>query len=255
MNLILLDPTEFPDGDRARAVLAGRRARHASEVLGATPGTRLRVGVLDGPLGTAEVVVSAPDRLELACSFESGAGLDTPQDTLLLAVPRPKVLARCLEHATALGYRRIVLLRTWHVDRSHLASRVLEPSRLRAHLLAGLEQARRTRLPEIQIEPLFKPFVEDRLEALLAAQRHRFVGHPGPATAGADPGLPRGEAALALAIGPERGFTTYEVEALRARGFRIASLGQNPLRVETALAALTGRLTGARTGDAGPDRT
>ena len=49
---------------------------------------------------------------------------------------------------------------------------------------------------------------------------------PGP---GRDSG---GEAALA--IGPEGGFTDREVEAARAAGWQLASLGATLLRVETA---------------------
>ena len=49
---------------------------------------------------------------------------------------------------------------------------------------------------------------------------------------------------LTLAIGPEGGWTPYEVEMLCARGFACHSLGARILRVETALPTLVGRLLG-----------
>ena len=49
MNLVLLSPDELaPDGT---ARLSGRRARHVREVLRATAGDRIQVGVVGGRLG------------------------------------------------------------------------------------------------------------------------------------------------------------------------------------------------------------
>ena len=57
MNLILLEPDEIhADGT---AVLSGKRARHVREVLKAAPGEEIRVGVVDGPMGTATVLEDA----------------------------------------------------------------------------------------------------------------------------------------------------------------------------------------------------
>ena len=56
MNLLLLRPEELaPDGT---ARLTGRRLMHAREVLHASAGDVLRVGVLGGRRGIAEVQAS-----------------------------------------------------------------------------------------------------------------------------------------------------------------------------------------------------
>jgi 16S rRNA (uracil1498-N3)-methyltransferase len=47
----------------------------------------------------------------------------------------------------------------------------------------------------------------------------------------------KSNSAAALAIGPEGGWTEAEISAARAAGFVEASLGQNILRTETAVAA------------------
>lgn len=235
MNLILLHAPEIAaDGS---ATLRDARARHVIAVLRAAPGRELRCGIVDGPIGSALVTAVAGDTVTLACRFEPSIE-PRPEDTLLLAVPRPKILRRVVEDATALGFGRILLVRTWRVDRSHLESRWVDDGALWPHVRAGLEQARRTRPPKIHVEPLFKPFVEDRLDALVPPAR--FVADPDAATATLAARVP---GPFALAIGPERGFTPYEVDALRAAGFSAVSAGPWPLRVPTAVALLAGQLT------------
>jgi RsmE family RNA methyltransferase len=237
VNLLLLDADECRPGGEVR--LADRRARHLREVLRVAPGSEVRVGRIDGPLGRGTVLHSDARGVTLRCEFEpepppAGA------DVLLLAVPRPKVLARCLELAAALGYARVVLLRSWRVDKAHLGSRELDPARLRASCLRGLEQARRTRVPAVATFPRFKPFDEDVLDGLVP-RAARVVAHPGAATPTA--GAPVAAAApFTLALGPEGGWLPYEVDLLAARGFVPVHAGPHPLRVESALALLHGQL-------------
>ena len=236
MNLLLLEPDEVDA--TGRATVRDRRALHAREVLRAEPGQRLRAGLLDGPLGHARVETIGPQELTVRATFDRPA--PPADDALLLAVPRPRVLQRMLAHAAALGFGRIVLLRSWRVDKSHLLSTALQPASCRQHLLHGLEQAGRTRLPRVDFFGLFKPFVEDSLDEL-GLPRQRFVADPGAATATADLRLPPA-APFALALGPERGWLPYEVDRLGERGFLSIRCGRHPLRTETALAVLAGQL-------------
>lgn len=236
MNFLLLHADELHDD--GRAVLRGRRAAHVRTVLRAECGQTLRAGVVDARLGSAVVTGVHDDRVEVAVTLDH----DPPpaDDALLLAVPRPKVLLRMLAHAAALGFGRIVLFRSWRVDKSHLASTAMAAAVQREQLLLGLEQAGRTRLPSVQFCPLFKPMVEDQLDRLDLPTR-RFAAHPAAAVPTADLTLP---AALpfTLALGPDGGFVPYEVDALAARGFLAISCGPHALRTETALAVLAGQL-------------
>ena len=236
VNFLLLQPDEI-DAD-GRAVLRGRRAEHVRTVLRADVGALLRAGVVGGALGTATVREVTSERVVIDAVLQQlPAAAD---DVLLLAVPRPKVLLRIYAHAAALGFGRIVLCRTWRVEKSHLQSNALRADVAAEQLLLGLEQAGRTRVPEVLFFPLFKPMVEDSLPGL-GLPAARFVGHPGAGTP-TSALAPLARAPFALAIGPDGGFLPYEVDALAARGFVPVSTGSHALRTETALAVLTGQL-------------
>jgi 16S rRNA (uracil1498-N3)-methyltransferase len=238
VNFLLLEKGEI--GADGAVVLRGRRADHVRTVLRAQPGQALRMGVVDGATGRAIVTAVEPDAVHVQCELPVVARDDGHADVLLLAVPRPKVLLRMLAHATALGFQRIVLFRSWRVDKSHLGSDAMQPDVQREQLLAGLEQSGRTRLPRVRFFPLFKPFVEDEL-AGLALPAARFVAHPVAPVATHEVAFP-GAAPFALALGPDGGFLPYEVEQLAARGFLPLTCGAHPLRTETALAVLAGQL-------------
>src|SRR5256885_2618749 len=216
MNLLLLEPADLqPDGT---ARMTGRRLRHALEVLRAAAGDVLRVGLVDGPTGSAEVLRAAGDELVLRPSLDASPP-PRPGIDLLLAVPRPKALRKVLPAAPSPGVDRIVLVNAARVEKSYFASRVLEPAALRELLVLGLEQARDTRMPEVLIRERFRPFVEDELDALWP-RAQRFAAHP-PASAS----LPRRAGPAVVAVGPEGGWVAFELELLRARGFTAFTLG------------------------------
>jgi 16S rRNA (uracil1498-N3)-methyltransferase len=235
MNLILLEDADFLPGTR-RVRLNGRRFVHVTSVHRAGAGDRLRVGRIDGPLGAGIVTRVGECELEMEVSFDREAPEPLPL-ILVLALPRPKVLRRALQAAAAMGIKRIVLAASWRVEKSFWSSPALQPGALREQLLLGLEQGGDTVLPEVLCRRRFKPFVEDEL-ADMARGTLAFVGDPKGATA-----CPRNVAtAVTLAIGPEGGFTSYEIELLGAHGFTPVSLGSRRLRVEQALPAFVGRL-------------
>lgn len=235
MNCLLLEAHELDDAGYAR--LAGRRARHAHEVLKAQRGDRLRVGVVGGPLGSAEVVASGADALGLRVTLGDAPPAKLPV-TLMLALPRPKVLLRTLAAATSLGVARIVLVNAWRVEKAYWGSERLGDAALREALLAGLEQAVDTVLPELRLARLFRPFVEDELPAMTVGAT-ALVAHPH-----VDAPAPRAvRGSLVLAIGPEGGFIQAELDSLVRAGCAPVSLGPRVLRVETAVAALLGRLS------------
>lgn len=240
MNLLLLNQSELDAGNEV--VLEGERAKHLRRILKVQPGDQVRVGLVDGNVGFGTVVAIEGFAVRLLCECDQ-APPAKGEDTLLLAFARPKVLLRCLEHATALGFGKIVLFRSKRVEKSHLSSSAMNPEVMNRHVVHGLVQARRTLRPELTFLPNFKDLLEANFDTLVSRE-NRFL---------ADPDVPE-EAALAqisngplsVAIGPEGGFVPFELEALRDNGFQLVKAGSQPLRVETAVAYLTGQLRAAR---------
>jgi RsmE family RNA methyltransferase len=234
MNLVILREEDFLDAGRAR--LSGRRLRHVTEVHRAAPGDELTVGLLGGAMGRGRVTRLDAEALELEVALDRQPPPKLPL-TLVLALPRPKVLNRVLAAATSLGAARIYLVNAWKVEKSYWRSPRLAEDNLLLQRILGLEQARDTLLPELHLRRLLRPFAEDELPALLQGTT-ALLAHPG-----SDAPCPRSvQGPLTLVIGPEGGFIDAEIDLLGRSGCRPVHLGARILRVETAVAALVGRL-------------
>ena len=236
MNLLLLEPGEIAGNE---TVLTGRRAEHLLRVLGVTVGDTVRVGVIDGKLGRGRVLAADAGAVRLAVSLEREVPADLHLE-LILALPRPIMLQRILKQGTVLGVRRFHLIRSRRVEKSFFHSPVLEPGKMRALLLEGMEQAMDTRLPEVTLHHQFRPFVE---EVLPTRTGRGLFAHPGVSDnlttlpVGHDPGE-----SLLLAVGPEGGWSEYELERFVDAGFHPFSMGERILHVDTAVVALLAQL-------------
>ncbi|HCC54309.1 MAG TPA: 16S rRNA (uracil(1498)-N(3))-methyltransferase [Desulfobulbaceae bacterium] len=239
MNLILFHPQELSD---RHLILTGRRAEHIRKILRGTIGDNVRVGMINGLLGTGCIQELSGDSIVLQVQLTTAPPPFPPTD-LILAVPRPIMLKRVLAQAASLGVNRIFLINANRVEKSFFSSTLIRNNAFTEPLLLGLEQAIDTRLPEISVHPRFRPFVEDLLPELLANCPIRLLAHPeGEQTmAQAAEGMLSQRAILA--IGPEGGWVDFEVERFREQGFIPFNLGPRILRVDTAVPALMAQLS------------
>jgi len=235
LNLVLLEEADFVAMDRVR--LTGRRGHHAREVLRCAVGDRIAVGKLGGRLGWGTVLRVEESWLDLSVELDRDPPPELPV-TLVLALPRPPVLRRLLQATAAMGVKRLLLLHTARTEKSYWQSSVLEDDTLRDNLRLGLEQARDTRMPEVELRRRFRPFAEDELPVMLRDSLG-LVAHPEAASP--FPSRPAGR--VTLLVGPEGGFVPFELDCLRVAGARPVTLGPRALRVETAVVALLARLS------------
>lgn len=234
MNLLLLEEADFIAADRV--VLRDRRLTHMQEVHRSEVGDSLRVGRINGLMGSAELLRLEAGEAELRVTLDQSPPAKLPL-TLVLALPRPKMLRRVFQTVATMGVSKLILVNSYRVEKSFWQTPFLEPEAIRENLILGLEQARDTVLPEVIIEKRFKPFVEDRLPAISEGTLG-LVGHPGNY-----PPCPRAlSEPVTLAIGPEGGWIPYEIDLLGKSGLQPVQLGERILRVETAVTALLARL-------------
>ncbi|MEE4191770.1 MAG: 16S rRNA (uracil(1498)-N(3))-methyltransferase [Halieaceae bacterium] len=235
MNLLLFSDLDRVGADRIR--LTDHRLQHLREVIDANEGDSLRVGEINGRMGEAELVKLAPDEAVLDVALVRDPPPKLPL-TLVLALPRPKMLRRILRMVAELGVESLQLINSYRVEKSYWQTPVLDPAVIEDYFLEGLSQSRDTVLPQLTLHKRFKPFVEDELPGLLAGRRG-LLAHPGNY-----PPCPRsgGEPTL-LVIGPEGGLIPYEVEKLEGAGCETVSLGPRILRVENAVTALVSQLS------------
>ena len=219
-----------------KIALRGRRLQHLRQIHRANSGDILRVGEIDGLMGEGEILEINDEFATLAISLHQPPPDKLPL-SLVLALPRPKMLRRILRTIAELGVPELHLINSYRVEKSYWQTPLLHPENVYNNLLLGLEQAGTTQLPLVHKAELFKPYVEDKLNHW-AGNSRRLVAHPRNAHACPD----ASQLATTLAIGPEGGFTDYEVDKLSEQGFIPFSLGPRIMRVETAIPVAISRL-------------
>jgi len=274
MNLILLFEEDFTAPDRV--LLNGRRVEHICKVHRARIEDTLSVGLLNSRMGIGKIVAMDSTTVELEVILDSEPPPPLPL-TLIVALPRPKMLRRILQSVASLGVKEIYLINSWRVEKSFWNSPLLEPDRLRNELLLGLEQAKDTIMPQIYLKRLFKPFVTEELSQLTARDLPSISTqqHPEPAQGQPDPNHkaeaipqkehktphqqskplaitahPKGiiscpehiDQNAILVMGPEGGFIELEIETLERAGFTTVNLGKRILRLETAVPFVISKL-------------
>lgn len=237
---MLIEPDELTHDSTVR--LSGVRLRHLREVLRVANGATLRVGLVDGPRGTAVVRSIDGNIAELGCIFEAAAPA-RPAVDLVLALPRPKVMRRLFAQIAALGVGRVILTNAARVERDYFDAHILSPAVYRPLLIEGLQQAKDTRLPAVTVHRQFRILIEDDLE-MLVPDGVRLVAEPGDAPSIAQQATtsaastPPGSGRIVLAVGPEGGWNEFELTLMKSHGFLPISLGTRTLRSDTACVAL-----------------
>ena len=234
MNLILLSLEEI--GPRGVVTLADRRADHIREVLHGREGQSLRIGQLNGALGTGMIKTVGPDGVTLRCSFAE-AMPERPRADLLLAMPRPKAMKRLWAPLASLGVGRIILSNAQKVERYYFDSHILDPAFYTEQLKEGLEQAMDTRLPQVTVHRQLKVLIEDELDAL-APDTCRIMADPSGGVRVTEALREIAHPRVLLAVGPEGGWSDYERELLKEHGFMTVGIGPRILRTDTACIAL-----------------
>ena len=245
MNCILLPATNFQHDNASAYINDLTQITHVNKVLTAKVGDALKIGQLGGKLGSAIIKDIAPDSIQLShiqLTINPPAKLNL---TVVLALPRPKVLRRLIMDMTALGVNDIILINSYRTQKSYWQSPML--ARLDEFVLEGLQQGVDTVAPRISLQKRFKPFVEDELASLMT--NRAIVAHPYSALSFAqymqklENTEPLHNSALPsmVFIGAEGGWIDYEIDLLAKQGCMAVNIGPRILRTEAAVNVILGQ--------------
>lgn len=211
------------------AALTGNHADHLVRVLRARVGQEFDV-VADGIVRRGRITRISENRVD----FELGEELPATAAsdlTLLLSIFKFDRFEWAVEKCTELGVRTIVPIIARRTDAHLASSSAKRVERWRRIAVQAAEQSRRISPPEIS-DPI------KLQEALLVPGKLRIVlSEAEEQTRLADLFAGGEEAEVALAIGPEGGWTEDELELFQKEHWISASLGSTILRAETAAIA------------------
>jgi RsmE family RNA methyltransferase len=243
MNLLLFESTELTPDETV--FLSDRRSEHIIKVLGCGIGDTVRTGMINGPVGSGEIISISSGRgnSEVVLQFTAESGNpDQPPVDLIMGLVRPIMLKKILTQAASLGVGRFFLINANRVEKSFFGARLLKEENYRPYLLEGLEQAKDTFLPQLSIHKRFRPFVEDYIPAIAKTYTRMLVAHP-EAGDGLKQIAGTGKSGRTLlAVGPEGGWVDFEIEKFIEQSFVPISLGSRILRTDTAVVSLLAQL-------------
>ena len=233
MNCILLPKN-------AKSISNPEQVTHIKEVLKSKVGDSLTIAEMNGNIGKATIASISNNEVQLRDVILDRKPPDKLDVTVVLALPRPKVLRRLIMDMTSLGVNKIIIVNAYRSQKSYWQSPLLE--RIDEFVFEGLQQAIDTVPPVIELKKRFKPFVEDEFRTLLGTNKgDAVVAHPyAPQSFKSHIGDAKGRMPKVLCVGAEGGWIDYEVDLLCNHGCRAVSLGQRILRTETVVNVLLG---------------
>ena len=208
------------------AFLEGAEAHHLASVRRFHPGDEVVLFNGDGMEYPARVVAIGKKQVTLQIERVLAADRELPFPLVVAsALPKGDRADYLIEKLTELGVSRFVPLIT---ERAIVRPK---PAMVEKYIRAVIEaskQCGRNRLMAIDPPREWADFL-----ALGDLSGRKCLLHTGEGL----PGFRSSPTGVAIAVGPEGGFTTNEVEEGLARGWEAMSLGPRVLRVETAAVA------------------
>jgi 16S rRNA (uracil1498-N3)-methyltransferase len=227
------------------AALTGEQAQHLARVLRAEPGQIFDV-VANGFLHRAEIVSVSDNEVRFTLHEELEADAALPIH-LLLAVFKFDHFEWAVEKATELGVARITPILARRTEKHLAQAAAKRVERWRRIALESSKQSRRTDIPEIgEPIPLCAALIcEPAATRILLSETEQTLTLASAMSRGPHPlQLHRDgwesisqPTDLALAIGPEGGWTAEEMTLFTTHNWTHVTLGPRILRAETAAIA------------------
>ncbi len=227
-----------PESCRGNALkLEGREAHHALHVLRLKHGEL--VTVLDGAGNVFMCTVgdAARNVIHLSVSLKNFVPAAPCVVTLLVAVPKGKIIEGIIQKAVELGARRIVPLLTERVV-THLDDDGAETKRDKWQTISveAIKQCGAAWLPKVEAPMTIGQFLAraEKFDLSLVGSLQKERRHPRDVLREFETKQGRLPQSAGVWIGPEGDFTLDELLTIENSGAQPISLGKLVLRVETA---------------------
>lgn len=239
MNTILFYPSENKGEQSISIDCQDPRFIHIQSVLKLKAGDEFKLGILGEGIGLGKIETLT----DLHCTIcWQELTLQVPNKIplhLILALPRPKIIPRILKRITEIGIQRLTLINASRVEKPYWSAHQLKAKRIESSLIEGLSLSNDIYLPTVELAPFFRPFVEDQLSQNDSSDK--WVAHPSREFLFNSVKNNHVEVApTILAIGPEGGWSAFELELFQSVGFKMGGLGPRVLSVESALGVSLG---------------
>jgi 16S rRNA (uracil1498-N3)-methyltransferase len=211
-----------------QATLVGSHAEHLSRVLRARVGQQFDIAAGD-KVRRGRITLIQSDRVE----FELGEIIPIPSPphiTLALSIFKFDRMEWAIEKCTELGVARIVPVIAGRTEAHLAAASAKRVERWLRIVRQAAEQSRRASPPQVSPPIKFKEALglPGSIRVLLSESEKDVMLKDSLQSKASD---------VVLALGPEGGWTTSELDQFREAGWSAASLGDTILRAETAAIA------------------
>ena len=223
MNIIL-----FKEGED-KLLRGDERFKHIIKVLHLKEKDSFKAGYINGPHGKATIESISDDEIDLSFDFNEDKSALYPL-TLIIAQVRPICMKRILRESVTLGASRLLLAVSELGEKSYLESSLYKTDEYKEILLDGAMQSGYTAIPETLILPSIDAAIT-KADSDIKILLDNVIG--------AEPmsSMDLSGKSVALAIGPERGWSDRERKLLLSAGYKPSLLGSRILRTETAVSA------------------
>ena len=212
-----------------RAVLLDKNAHHLARVLRAKIGQQFDV-VADGRVRRGRISSVSDQRVEFELAEELPTSDLPVAITLLLSIFRFERMEWALEKATEMGVARIVPIIAQRSEKHLVSAAGKRVERWQRITHEASQQSRRPSVPEISVPMRVEEAIPAGEGIVLAESEQSKSMKRALAEMNS-------RSSLRLAVGPEGGWTSQELEAFTRTHWRSASLGKTILRAETAAVA------------------
>jgi 16S rRNA (uracil1498-N3)-methyltransferase len=187
--------------------------------------------LIDGSGAEADAVLTAGGTAGRIIGVRASAAEPRVAVSVFLAAAEPSRVEWAIEKGTECGAASFLLIAAERSQEAHVRALSTRDDRLTRIAREAVKQCGRARVPEVRGPVTLE-------EALTSAPPLVLAALPGAPLLADVPEV----AELAIAVGPEGGFSPVEEELLRGAGALPVGLGPRTLRLETAVVALLARL-------------